>query len=356
MANPYVTSKPYQMWRRSVTRVEPHLLDPVVNPRFKLSKQTRVGTAGSCFAQHIAKKINAIGFNYFIPEAGENLPETERRARQFGVYSARYGNLYTVAQLLQLFEETFEGRDLSEKAWYRPDGRYVDPYRPQVEPAGYATPEDVAAARRVHLESVRRVFAETEIFIFTLGLTEAWRSRIDGAIFPLAPGVVAGDFDPMIHEFHNYSVSENSDLLRRTLEKIRGVNPMIKVLLTVSPVPLIATYEDRHVLASTTYSKSVLRVSAQECVDRLDWVDYFPSYEIMTSSSTGGMYYESDFREVAPRGVAHAMRCFVRNYVEASDKVLPEDPPIYTDPVRHSATTTAPDLICDEEAIDAINV
>ncbi|MGE6743773.1 GSCFA domain-containing protein [Allorhizobium pseudoryzae] len=356
MTNPYSKSKPYQMWRRSVTRVEPHLLDPVVNPRFKISKQTRVGTAGSCFAQHIAKKIASIGFNYFIPEAGDNLPEMERRSRQFGVYSARYGNLYTVAQLLQLYEEAFEGRDLSEKAWRRPDGRYVDPYRPQVEPAGYETLEGVVAARRCHMESVRRVFEESEIFIFTLGLTESWRSCIDGAIFPLAPGVVAGDFDPAIHEFHNYSVSETSDLLRRTLEKIRSVNAMVKILLTVSPVPLIATYEDRHVLASTTYSKSILRVAAQECVDQLDWVDYFPSYEIMTSSSTGGMYYEDDFREIAPRGVAHAMRCFVRNYVEGADKARPEYPGYYMDQSRQSTTTKAPSLICDEEAIDVVNV
>ena len=157
MSNPYAKSKPYQMWRRGVSRVEPHMLDPVVNPRFRLSKATRVGTAGSCFAQHIAKKIGSIGFNYFVPESGDTLSREERLSRQFGVFSARYGNLYTVAQLLQLFEEAFDGRVMAETAWKRPDGRFVDPYRPQVEPSGFASAAEVVEARKVHLAAVRRV-------------------------------------------------------------------------------------------------------------------------------------------------------------------------------------------------------
>ena len=68
--NPYTDAQPYQMWHRSVSRVEPHRLDPMVNPRFQIDASTRVSTAGSCFAQHIARKIQSIGFNYFVPEAG----------------------------------------------------------------------------------------------------------------------------------------------------------------------------------------------------------------------------------------------------------------------------------------------
>ena len=35
--------------------------------------------------------------------------------------------------------------------------------------------------------------------------------------------------------------------------------PKLRILLTVSPVPLTATAGDDHVLLATTYSKSVLR-------------------------------------------------------------------------------------------------
>lgn len=350
MNNPYAQMKDHQMWRRAMSRVETHLVDPVVAPKFKIDHATRISTAGSCFAQHIARKIAEIGFHYYVPESGDGLDEATRRRRNFGVFSARYGNLYTTHQLLQLFEEAFEGRAPVETAWARADGRFVDPYRPQIEPDGFADAAAVAAARREHLDHVRSAFRDADVLIFTLGLTESWRNKQDGFVFPLAPGVVGGSFDPAIHEFVNFDVSDVADALERFLEKLKVVNPQIRVLLTVSPVPLIATYEERHVLVSTTYSKSVLRVAAEMSARKRAWVDYFPSYEIITGSYAGGLYYEDDHREVRPIGVAHAMRCFVANYVEGAVKT------VVTPAAAGVSNSAAEDreILCDEEAIDMI--
>jgi len=351
MTNPYRNVPDHQMWRRAVSRMEPHRLDPAVAPKFQVTPDMKVATAGSCFAQHISRRISALGFNYFVPENGAGLDETERQGRQFGVFSARFGNLYTVHQLDQLFAEAFEGRERAETAWQRPDGRFVDPYRPQVEPAGYDSPEAVAEARAGHLKAVREMFLGADLFVFTLGLTEAWRSRSDGSVFPLAPGVVAGSFDPERHEFHNFTVAETSAALQGFLTRLRGVNPTVRVLLTVSPVPLIATYEPRHVVASTTYSKSVLRVAAQEACDRFDFVDYFPSFEIMTASATGGLYYEPDQREVNRLGVAHAMRCFVNAYTDRGTRPSQVSQEVLDREARSYASAAS--VICDEEALDA---
>ncbi|MGK3891080.1 hypothetical protein, partial [Enterococcus faecium] len=84
------------------------------------------------------------------------------------------------------------GREVpAEPAWQRPDGRWADPFRPSIEPEGFATIEDLEADRRAHLAAVREMFAGLDVFVFTLGLTEAWVSRVDGAVFPIAPGVIA---------------------------------------------------------------------------------------------------------------------------------------------------------------------
>ncbi|WP_454850545.1 GSCFA domain-containing protein [Rhizobium binxianense] len=235
MTNPYAAIEDFQLWRRSVSRVETHLFDPVVEPKFHLSRTSKIATAGSCFAQHISRQLQRIGFHYFVPESGRGLTESEQVRRNFGVFSARYGNLYTARQLLQLFEEAFEGREPVEKAWPRKDGRYVDPYRPQIEPDGFESEEAVIKSRRQHLAAVRSVFADADVLVFTLGLTEAWRSREDGSVFPLAPGVVAGSFDPKRHEFVNFKVAEVDCDLVTFLGKLRQRNPSIKVLLTVSP-------------------------------------------------------------------------------------------------------------------------
>ncbi len=353
MANPYADAKNHQLWRRGVASVEPHRLDPVVAPKFRIARTTRVGTAGSCFAQHIARGLTEMGFNYFVPEDGADLPPGRRARRGFGMFSARYGNIYTVEQLMQLFEEVFDGRTPHETHWQRPDDKFVDPYRPRIEPGGWPHPKKVIAQRQEHLAHVERVFRESELFVFTLGLTEAWRSRVDGSVFPLAPGVVAGSYDPALHEFHNFTVAEVTDTLVRFLERLVAVNRGVRVLLTVSPVPLIATHEDRHVLVSTVYSKSVLRVAAQTAADRFGWVDYFPSYEIITGSPTGGLYFEDDRREVRGLGVAHAMRCFAAHYLEGGMAVPSSTE---SEKPRQRAPELGRDIICDEEAIDPVDI
>lgn len=350
MSNPYQAFEDYRFWRRSVSRTEPHLFDPVVAPRFAIAAGDRIATAGSCFAQHISRKLGEIGFNYFVPEDGAALEAAERRRRNYGVFSARFGNLYTTTQLRQLFEEACGARVPHERAWRRPDGRWIDPYRPQIEPDGFGSAEEVLRERATHLDYVRQAFTECDVLVFTLGLTEAWRSTRDGSVFPIAPGVVAEGVDRADYEPVNFELHEVAADLAAFLERLRATNPSVRVLLTVSPVPLIATFEDRNVLVSTTYSKAVLRVAADMTIRRFDWVDYFPSYEIITGSNNGGRYYEADHREVNRLGVAHAMRCFVKNYVagrrgaEAAGAIAPA--------LRD--TTKSDFIVCDEEVLDLL--
>lgn len=347
-ASPYKNLPSYQFWRRAIASVETHLVDPVTHPRFKVSCNSRVGTAGSCFAQHISRRIMQAGFNYFVTETGSELDEQTRISNNYGTFSARYGNIYTTVQLLQLFDEAFGARAPSEQVWCRPDGRYVDPYRQQIQPAGFDTAEAVLTDRRKHLSAVRQLFEDVDIFVFTLGLTEGWRSKDDGSFFSAAPGVVAGIHDAQRYEFVNLTVEETFGALNEFLIKFHKLNPSAKVLLTVSPVPLIATYEPRSVLVSTIYSKSVLRVAAEMAIKAFDWVDYFSSYEIITGSFSGGLYYESDWREVNALGVSHAMRCFMNNYIEGRKNSLANIPP------EALLNASVSGIICDEEAMDSV--
>jgi len=349
--NPYRSLPEHHFWRRSISAAARAEFNPVVSTKFKIAKQDRIATAGSCFAQHISRKLDQIGFNYFVTETGDDLPPDEAAARNYRVFSARFGNVYTTRQLLQLFEEAYGRRQPAERVWQRTDGRFVDPYRPAIEPDGYATPADVLAARRHHLACVRRMFEEADLFIFTLGLTETWTSGADGSSFPVAPGVSGGEFDPQQHGFTNLTVADVEGDLAAFLDGFKQVNPNGKVLFTVSPVPLIATYEPRNVLVSTTYSKSVLRVAVERFWRELPWVDYFPSFEIITGSFNGGAYFAEDGREVNAFGVAHAMRCFVQNYVEGI-----ENPAAVSVSTPSARPAPQPDqIVCDEEAINQAN-
>ncbi|MFZ1482204.1 MAG: GSCFA domain-containing protein, partial [Paracoccaceae bacterium] len=74
--------------------------------------------------------------------------------------------------------------------------------------------------------------------------------------FPLAPGVAGGRMDAAAYEFHNLTFSEVSADLAEFWKGLREINPSARMILTVSPVPLIATYEQQSALVSTTYSKA----------------------------------------------------------------------------------------------------
>ncbi|HET9030366.1 MAG TPA: GSCFA domain-containing protein, partial [Candidatus Aquilonibacter sp.] len=222
-------------------------------------------------------------------------------------------------------------------AWKRGDV-FVDPLRPRVFEHGFATVEELEAERERHLGAVRSLFETLDVFVFTLGLTEGFCSTIDGTAFPAAPGKDFGVFDPTRFAFRNLTVAENLDAMHRFIEALRAVNPAAKILLTVSPVPLVATMEDRSVIQSTVYSKSVLRVVADELRRAYDFVDYFWSYEIITATYNTQRYFELDRRSVAAEGVADVMRSFFRHFAG----------------LEVEQATAASDDPCDEDVLHAM--
>ena len=63
------------------------------------------------------------------------------------MYSARYGNIYTVRQLLQLAQEVAGEWNPENYIWEK-DGKFYDALRPAVEPEGLNSPEEVIEHRQ----------------------------------------------------------------------------------------------------------------------------------------------------------------------------------------------------------------
>lgn len=277
-------------------------------PKFAIGG-LRVGTAGSCFAQHIGRQLQRRGYAFMdVEPAPRILPEELHSRFGYGMFSARYGNIYTVRQLRQLLERATGAFVPDCDAW-EAEGGWVDPFRPTIEPP-LRDADEVRDLAESHLKQVLRLFREVEVLVFTLGLTEAWLDRRDGAVLPMAPGVAAGAYDPAIHEFRNFTHTETLADLEAFANGMRGINPDVKLILTVSPVPLIATATNEHVVVASSYSKAVLRAVAGEIASAHDWIDYFPSFEIVSSHVMRAQFYNADMRTVHPEGVAHVMRQF----------------------------------------------
>lgn len=320
--HPYRSLPEKAFWRRAVAGVGPGEVDPVGIFDLRIGPETKVATAGSCFAQHIARYLKNSGYSYYVAEAGHPLiPQSARTRQNYGLFSARYGNIYTARQLLQLFERAYGRFIPAEAVWQKGEDVFVDPFRPTTQPGGYISEAELVADRAQHLASVRAMFETLDVFVFTLGLTECWRSKDDGAVFPVCPGVEGGTFDPSRYEFYNQPVEDVIADLSAFRDGLQAVNPRAQIIFTVSPVPLVATAEPgAHVLSATTYSKSVLRIAAERMRQTSNNVHYFPSYEIITGAFNRGAYYAPDLRNVVEDGVSHVMRLFMQHATGAQQQ------------------------------------
>ncbi len=322
MTNPYALRPAFAFWSRTVARPAPEAVSPGDGLHAVIAPETRVATAGSCFAQHVARAMVQGGLTYYVAEtAPADMDAETAEARGYGLFSARYGNIYSTRQLLQLIRRAYGRFTPVETAW-PVEGGFVDPFRPNIGEV-FASVEAVEAARAEHLAHVRRMFETLDVFVFTLGLTEGWVDRRDGAAYPVTPGSVTKGADPAHFEFLNLDhAAVKADLLD-FLGELFAVNPKAQVILTVSPVPLIATYGPDDVLSATTYSKSVLRAVAGEVAGLFGAVQYFPSYEIITGGFNRGTYFAEDLRSVRPEGVAHVMRVFRERLVTGAEESSP---------------------------------
>ena len=352
MTHPYRDLPDHAFWRRAVAAPAPDDVDPVVSVPFRLQPSDRIATAGSCFAQHIARTLHGSGFEPMVTETMHPIAPADLAAEYgYGIYTARTGNIYTSRQLVQLFDRAYGRFRPFEDAWETADG-FLDPFRPQIAPTPFLTRAELYADRRQHFAAVRRAFEELTVFVFTLGLTECWVARADGAAFPLCPGVAGGTFDPERHVMRNLTASEVAADMIGFVDRLREVNPAARMIVTVSPVPLIATAAGRHVLVSTAYSKAALRVACEDLAQCRPNVAYFPSYEIVTGGFTRGAYFAPDLRSVNEAGVAHVMRVFLRHFAQGSALLAAASTTVRPADTHTGEMAEHVRVICDEEALD----
>ena len=360
--NPYSSLPENAFWKTAVAMRAPTEIHGLWDPKFHIRPEQRVATFGSCFAQHIGRALRARGYTWFVTEwPPEGLTEENLKPFSYNLFTARTGNIYTASLLKQWVEWALGEKPVPQEYWVA-DGRYYDPFRPAIEPNGFESVEEMRASRRYTISAFRRAITEARYFVFTLGLTESWFNKSEGYEYPMCPGTAAGTFDPSEHVFKNQPFDFVRSNLLDALSKIRSVNNRVRVILTVSPVPLTATNSGRHVLTATMESKSILRAVAGQVRSGHGWVDYFPSYEIINSPVFGGQFFEANLRSVSQAGVDFVMNSFfadLESKFGAAGAVKAATQRLFNplDFIRRrragAAAKKAEDVVCEEQLLEA---
>lgn len=293
---------------------------PEGNPTPIVGKNTPIGSAGSCFAYEIARTLQQWNFNYLVAEKehdGSNgvVVDAYDPSVPFVRFNATWGLIFSTPSLRQLAQRAF-GQRCPPRIVVKETTRagkdfYTDPFR---EGVAFESPEAYEADYDIHTQACRKVFEEVEVFIVTLGLNECWALKSDGSVLSNLPR--RGEIYSLVRP-RQLTVSENVQELQSFLNLVRRYNPGFKLIVSLSPVPLMATFrKDQNVITANTHSKAVLHVAANEFVSQNEGVFYFPSYEYVMHCAPNA--WKPDERHVTKDTVASIMQMFKRTFVEES--------------------------------------
>jgi hypothetical protein len=240
-------------------------------PRFRFEPGCRVFTIGSCFARNIEEHLT----EYDVPTRRFSVPKQEWPHRPNGLL-----NEYNAGTIAQRIERALAGRAAPRETLVPHEGGLADLLLPSASHSRAVTQER-ALERREEIDAIYRELLLADIVIVTLGLVEAWFDSLTESYLNRMPPTEAIRADPNRFSLHVMDVDEAHPLLDAAFRKLteRGQ----KILLTVSPVPLTATFSEECAVVANSFSKAVLRVCAYRLAAGLPGVDYFPSYEMVMS-------------------------------------------------------------------------
>lgn len=287
------------------------LAGPEASPSFKIREDDTIFAIGSCFARNVEKTLESAGKRvlsreFSLGEIGKSIEDATNFFNKYSIHSI----INEVRWALE--RETFPGED-ALYAFPTGKGQYFDA---QLGMARLDFPvETILQFRNRYLDAMATV-VEADVVILTLGYVETWYDRKLDLYLNVAPPRQILGAEPDRFEFRVLSYSdvlEGLNVLHALLIKHR--KKPLKMLVTVSPVPLLSTFRDMDVLVANAYSKSVQRAAIDEFVLDKEGVDYFPSYEFVILSNPAVAWARNDYRHVSSDVIARIMSNVLISYM-----------------------------------------
>jgi hypothetical protein len=248
--------------------------EPLIGP------ETRVIAFGSCFAARFAQWLAEHGYNLGFDSSSDQ--------------SIVRSPLETPSVVAQQFRWAFGELDSDLAFWMRPDRQRVE-----------ATEE--------HRLALHETLVQADVIIVTLGLSELWVDTVSGEpIWRVPPRELQDRY-----AFKVASLAETLGALE-TIHRIRLAHmPDLKIIYTVSPQRLTATFRGISAIVANTVSKAILRAAVDEFLraypEELNaHYFYFPGYEIANELFRDSLF--EDNMHIRDRVAAAVLDVFARSY------------------------------------------
>jgi len=231
--------------------VKDYILQGFLPKKKIISKKDKVVAFGSCFAWHVSQYLADNGYSIFNKKMANN------------THIIRYGegmaNTFTVVEQL---EWAFENKKIEKNTWY------------------YSVEKEIENNEKIR-ESTFKLLSQINVFIITFGLSEVWYNKENDQVFWKA--IPSDKFNKKKHGFRNSTVEENTKNIEKIYTLIKKHMPNSKIIFTLSPIPLMATFRPQSCITANTVSKSILRVAIDNVISKYKdnhHLSYYPAYEI----------------------------------------------------------------------------
>ncbi len=295
-----------QQWEQIAGRFSAPYFSVSHTPKFPLRREDAFFCIGSCFARNVEEHLIYRGVNVLSRRI------VSPRNEWPGPRPNGLVNKFTTHSMAQEVEWLFTPpEDIAAIMVETPQGWFDLHLCPGVAPVSL----ERAIERRTYL--IGDYFArlrDVDVVVLTLGLNEVWRDQHSGLYLNTPPSLWAARRSPERFVLEMTTVADNYTALSQLRQRLKELNPEMRIVVTVSPVPMSATFSGRDVAVANSLSKATLVAAAQLFnLDHED-VDYFPSYELVTLSPRDHAY-GPDCLHVTNAVVGGVMEQFLRAYM-----------------------------------------
>jgi hypothetical protein len=288
------------------------------------SMEDKFFTIGSCFAEEIRKAltrdhISCLPFYSkinFDPNRAivDTLPLREHM-NFYNTFSIKQEFSRAVGSWVQEADDywTLKGKKIIDGRLHNSpepsDTVYQDPYRRLV----FAdTPTHLNEVTNKITAIFRQGLKDATVLVITLGMTEVFKKKNNGKVCNQVP-IYGGGGGLREAEFYNSSFADNLSNVQSLLNEVKAFNPKLRVVLTVSPVPLHRSFGPNDIFVNNYASKCTLRAVAEQICNEYDWVHYFPSFEVVWNLGSTA-YLEKDLLHVKPEIVGLITTAFRKSF------------------------------------------
>lgn len=256
---------------------------------FFIDHNNAVLCLGSCFAEHMFNRMEALKFMCLL--------------NPFGIL---YNPIVIGGAIKNLISDTSvleEDLKFQNGLWhsFAHHGRFSHPEK--------AT---ALSGMQQELNTGKEFVEKTDRLVITLGSAWVYEEKKSGKIVANCHKFPSDHFRKRL-----LTVEEVVKTMEGPLLQLKDQSPALEVILSVSPVRHI-----RDGLIENQQSKSTLILSITHLVNKLDFIHYFPSYEIVLDELRDYRFYEEDMAHPSKLAVDYIWSCFSSAFFEEKTQQL----------------------------------